>query len=224
MDSVLLLLTLLVIIKSVMMASIMPRWWQGALFGAVCGIFVWICHPYALEMNKLQVETALSGQSALMNISLIVSIDLLLTFGACWAQIAPQRRTRWLTYIPSLLMFPALFYVQVTLFFNLPGTSFNAISGTLVAGAFIVLAGGGSVMRYLFPSSEGRIELTLLAGTLIFVLTVCCTVFHPSATVVGQSSGVDWHGTALAFAVVAVLFATGYLTPRILKKLKKQHN
>lgn len=224
MDSVLLLLTLLAIIKSVMTGSILPRWWQGALFGLLCGAFVWICHPYALEMNKLQVETALSEQSALMNISLIVSIDLLLTFGTCWAQIAPQRSTRWMRYIPSLLVLPALFYLQIMLFFNLPGTSFNAVSGILAAGAFIVLAGGGSAMRYLLPSAEQRIELTLLAAMLIFALTVCCTVFHPSATVVGQSSGVDWRSTALAFAVVAVLFVTGYFTPRILKKLKKQHN
>lgn len=224
MDSVLLLLILLAIIKAVMVNSILPRWWQGLLFGLLCGVFVWVCHPYALELNKLQVETALSEQSALMNISLIVSVDLLLTFGTCWAQIVPQRNTRWMKYVPSLLVLPALFYLQVMLFFNLPGTSFDAISIGLAAGTVVVQAGGGSAMRYLMPSTEQRIELTLLAGMLIFALTVCCTVFHPSATVVGQSSGIDWRSTVLAFAVVAVLFATGYFTPRILKKLKKQHN
>lgn len=223
MDSVLILLTLLVVVKTTLTDSLLPRWWQGLLLGTVCAGFVWFCHPYALEINKLQVESALSEQKALMNISLAVMVDLLLTFGFCWARIVPIRKTRWLKYVPSLLIFPALFYLQVNLFFSAAGTSFDTVSILLAVGAFVVLTGGGMVLRRLVPSEEGRIELTLLGSMLIFALTVCCTVFHPSATVVSHSAPIDWRSTGLALSVVAALFTTGYLAPRILKSLKKQH-
>ena len=81
MDSVLLLLTLLAVVKTVLSDSLLPRRWQGLSFGLLCAAFVWLSHPWALELNKLQVENALSEQKALMNISLAVMLDLLLTFG-----------------------------------------------------------------------------------------------------------------------------------------------
>ncbi|WP_281670620.1 hypothetical protein [Rikenella microfusus] len=224
MDSVLLLLTLLAVVKTVLTDSLLPRRWQGLSFGLLCAGFVWLCHPYAMEINKLQVENALSEQKALMNISLAVMLDLLLTFGTCWARIVPLRKTRWLRYMPSLLIFPALFYLQINLFFTFAGTSFTAVSVWLAVGIFVTLAGGYFAARALLPSDEGRIELTLLTGMLIFALTICCTVFHPSAAVVSHSAPVDWRSMGLALSVVAVLFAAGYFAPRILKKLKKQHN
>lgn len=224
MDSVLLLLTLLAVVKTVLSDSLLPRRWQGLSFGLLCAAFVWLSHPWALELNKLQVENALSEQKALMNISLAVMLDLLLTFGTCWARIVSLRKTRWLRYVPSLLIFPALFYLQVNLFFSFAGSSFNTVSLLLAAVTLVVLTGGDFSIRALLPSSESRIELTLLCGMLIFALTICCTVFHPSAAVVSHSAPVDWRSMGVALSVTTVLFAAGYFAPRILKKLKKQHN
>lgn len=224
MDSVLLLLTLLAVVKTVLTDSLLPRRWQGVVFGLLCAGFVWFCHPYALELNKLQVEQALYTKDALMNISLIVMLDLLLTFGNCRAWIVPRRKTRWMRYIPTLLIFPAIFYLQINLFFTFAGSSFAAVSTGLAIGIFVILAGGDWAVRTLIPFQEGRIELTLLTGMLIFALTICCTVFHPSATVVSHSAPIDWRGMGLALSVTGVLFAAGYFAPRLLKKLKKQHN
>ena len=140
MDSVLLLLTLLAVVKTVLSDSLLPRRWQGLSFGLLCAASVWLSHPWALELNKLQVENALSEQKALMNISLAVMLDLLLTFGTCWARIVSLRKTRWLRYVPSLLIFPALFYLQVNLFFSFAGSSFTTVS-LLLAAATLFAAG-----------------------------------------------------------------------------------
>ena len=224
MDSILLLLTLLVVVKTVLSDSLLPRRWQRLSFNLLCAAFVWVCHPWALEINKLQVENALSEQKALMNISLAVMLDLLLTFGTNWARIVSLRKTRWLRYVPSLLIFPALFYLQINLFFTFAGSSFTTVSLTLATATFVILTCGDFAVRALLPSSENRIELTLLGGMLIFALTICCTVFHPSAAVTNHSTPVDWRSMGLALSVTAVLFSAGYFAPRILKKLKKQHN
>ena len=149
-----LLLTLLAVVKTVLTDSLLPRRWQGLSFGLLCAGFVWLCHPYAMEINKLQVENALSEQKALMNISLAVMLDLLLTFGTCWARIVPLRKTRWLRYMPSLLIFPALFYLQINLFFTFAGTSFTAVSVWLAVGIFVILAGGDFAARALLPTKK----------------------------------------------------------------------
>lgn len=224
MESVLLLLTLLALVKATLSGSLLPRRWQRLTFGALYAASLWVFRPYALEFNKLQVESALSEPQALTNLSLVVMLDLLVTCAACRACLAPQRALRRLRYLPSLLLFPALFYVQVDLFFTFAGQAFTTLTLWLSIGIFVLLSGGGYLWRRWFPSDESRIELTLLCGVLIFALTVCCTVFHPSATVVSHSTPIDWRGTGLALSVTTLLLAAGYLAPRFLKKLKKQHN
>ena len=171
MESVLLLLTLLALVKATLSGSLLPRRWQRLTFGALYAASLWIFRPYALEFNKLQVESALSEPQALTNLSLVVMLDLLVTCAACRACLAPQRALRRLRYLPSLLLFPALFYVQVDLFFTCTGQAFTTLTLWLSIGIFVLLSGGGYLWRRWFPSDESRIEPTLLCGVLIFALT-----------------------------------------------------
>ena len=123
MDNILLLLSLFAVVKSLFMTSLLPNRWYRLAFSLSLGAFIMLCHPYAMEVNKLELQRVLSSQSAMMNISLVVMVDMLLSCYFCIARIKDwedSKSFRWYTklfrYMPSLLVFPALYYIHITLF------------------------------------------------------------------------------------------------------------
>ena len=87
MDNILLLLSLCAVVKSLFMTSLLPNRWYRLAFSLSLGAFIMLCHPYAMEVNKLELQRVLSTQSAMMNISLVVMVDMLLSGYFCIARI-----------------------------------------------------------------------------------------------------------------------------------------
>lgn len=228
MDNILIVLSLFCFVKTLLMTSLSPGKWYGVVFGCVCAVFVFCCHPYALEQNKLLLERALEGQKILTDVSLVVMADLLLTLGFSWSvlhRLAGNKRGKFCTllgYVPSMLIFPALYYIHLNLFFSFVGTDFMQLTALLAVGCFLIITGGGAGLRYLLPETDLRLEMTVLMGFLIFILTVCCTVFHPSAMMYSQRSDIDWGGLLSTFLIIVLLFVAGYFQARIIKFFKSK--
>ncbi|MDR1274708.1 MAG: hypothetical protein LBK12_09185 [Odoribacteraceae bacterium] len=213
MSTVLLLMALFALLKATLVTSLFPGAWEKVAWGAACAAFVAATHPFAIEGSKVAVERTLSGVDATMDVSAVVMIDLLLLAGFCHA-LSRERRPRGVLlvarYLPGILVFPALYYLHLTLFFRLPGTGFVTVTGFYAAVAGLCVGGGGWLLSRWLPGREARLELTAVVALLVFALSVCCTVFHPSAMIRSAGGPVDWRALAVALAVAGVLFLTGY--------------
>lgn len=227
MDTILLLLSFFAVIKSLFMTSLLPNRWYRAGFGLLPGLFVAAAHPYALEINKLALQHVLSEQSALMNISLAVMADTLLTGYFCTARLHDYGEegkklpwyTVWLRHTPSLLVFPVLYYIQITLFFSFPGTGFALLTGLLagtVTAAFVAAAFG---MRRWIREKELLLETVILLTLFICVLVISCTVFHPSATIYHRGTPTDWQGCGYTLGLLLLLAAAGAVLSRLKKHI-----
>lgn len=231
MDNILLLLSLFAVLKSLFMTSLLPNRWYRLAFSLLSGVFVIGCHPYAMEVNKLELQRILSTQEAMMNISLLVMVDMLLSCYFCIARIkdSEDKETfRWYTvlfrYMPSLLVFPALYYIHITLFFSLTGVDFIRTSIGLAVATALLFGLASFFMRKLIAEKELLIELVVMLTLFICVLVICCTIFHPSATVYNHASPIDWKGCIGTLAVLLSIFILGYLWTYVVRYYKRIKN
>ncbi|KGN78609.1 hypothetical protein HW49_08080 [Porphyromonadaceae bacterium COT-184 OH4590] len=230
MENIFLLLALFATIKSLFMTVLLPNKWYRLGFGVLLGVFIFLSHDYVMDFNKLQVQHLLSTQSSLLDISLIVMIDSLLSLYFCFARIKnpdpdnkQKRYTKILRYIPSLLVFPSLFYLHIHLLFSFAGIDFMYITSGFAVFIVSVFIISSLFMRRVFGEKEILIELSLLLTLMLFLITVCSYVFHPSATLYTYSMPVNWLECITTSGLLLVTMFAGYLFTYI-KKIIKHKN
>lgn len=224
MESILLLITLLCLISGVFRNSLAPGRYYPVVFAAVCALFVVIAGGYAVRVNKLSVSQAFADLSVMQNLNALLMLHMLFTLGFAAAKmqkvfgLKQNVLYRIWEYIPALMVFPALFYFHTVLLFSFAGTSFCLVETVVALSTFLVLGGGAYLLRAAVPETELRTELLLMIELLLFVLMVCSTVLHPSATLLAVSSAPDWKSLLYMAGTVTVLFGLGYF--RLIPKLK----
>jgi hypothetical protein len=209
------------------MNSLLPRMWQRLVFGLLCMITVWLAYPYAIDTNKINIENSLMQQENMSDITLILVLDILMTVGFCKVVLARQNRRhvkksmRFLGYVPSLLVFPVIFYLQVNLSFLFVGMSFFMLTAVYSIFIFLLVFGGSCLVKQLFFSVTMRMELLIVFSALLFALIICCTVFHPTAKIFAQAQSVNFQELIISGIVIISLFLTGVIMPKVYHYIKK---
>lgn len=230
MENILLILSLLALGKSLFMTALLPNRWYRLGFCLLLGVFVFVSHGYAIELNKLQLQQLLSTQDSLLDISFVVMIDSILSVYFCVARLGGsdsskvKRYMSVLRYMPSLLVFPAVFYIHVNLFFSIVATDFMLITSGWALFVVLLFVVASLFMRRLFAEKELPIEIILILTLLLFMLTVCGTVFHPSATVYGSGTPVDWIECVTTLGLLIIIMLAGYIFSNIRKIIKRKKN
>lgn len=212
------------------MTALLPNRWYRLGFCLLLGVFVFVSHGYAIELNKLQVQQLLSTQDSLLDISFVVMIDSILSVYFCVARLGGsdsskvKRYMSVLRYMPSLLVFPAIFYIHVNLFFSIVATDFMLITSGWALFVVLLFVVASLFMRRLFAEKELPIEIILILTLLLFMLTVCSTVFHPSATVYGSGTPVDWIECVTTLGLLIIIMLVGYIFSDIRKIIKRKKN
>ena len=129
-----------------------------------------------------------------------------------------------LRYMPSLLVFPAVFYIHVNLFFSIVATDFMLITSGWALFVVLLFVVASLFMRRLFAEKELPIEIILILTLLLFMLTVCGTVFHPSATVYGSGTPVDWIECVTTLGLLIIIMLAGYIFSNIREIIKRKKN
>ena len=172
----------------------------------------------------------LSTQDSLLDISFVVMIDSILSVYFCVARLGGsdsskvKRYMSVLRYMPSLLVFPAIFYIHVNLFFSIVATDFMLITSGWALFVVLLFVVASLFMRRLFAEKELPIEIILILTLLLFMLTVCGTVFHPSATVYGSGTPVDWIECVTTLGLLIIIMLAGYIFSNIREIIKRKKN
>jgi hypothetical protein len=201
------------VLKAILATSLLPGNRERVAWGVACAAFVAACHSFVIGSSKVGVERALSGVDATMDVSAVVMVDLLLLCAFC-RSLSTRNQKGWswkiARRVPGVLIFPALYYIHSRLFFGLPGVGFATVTGWYAACAGACVACGGWMVARWLPSRESRLELTALLAALVFALAVCCTVFHPAASVRGGGGeATEWRSLGVAAAVTGSVFLAG---------------
>ena len=197
------------------MTALLPNRWYRLGFCLLLGVFVFVSHGYAIELNKLQVQQLLSTQDSLLDISFVVMIDSILSVYFCVARLggSDSSKVKWymsvLRYMPSLLVFPAVFYIHVNLFFSIVATDFMLITSGWALFVVLLFVVASLFMRRLFAEKELPIEIILILTLLLFY---------------GSGTPVDWIECITTLGLLIIIMLAGYIFSNIRKIIKRKKN
>lgn len=198
-----------------------------AAMAVVCGLFVGLMWPFAIEQSRTQIADWLQRPALMRDTSVLLCLDVALSIAYCMLAVylrnegRVKRRTVWgyrlLRFYPGLTMFMVLFSLLVTAVFSFPGRDFATIAWTLAAVVAVALPMLVYGVKWLLPEKELRLEMTFLINLFIAMLAVVTTV--NGTTAVAGVGEVEWLPLATVVLLVAFGFMTGWLIWK--RKLKK---
>ncbi|KGN95026.1 hypothetical protein [Porphyromonas crevioricanis] len=182
-------------------------------------------HGTALMLNRLEVERMLSSSEAIGNISLLIVIDLIQTVYFCiyhQRELPTHRLKRAVaivvSFCPSLLVLPAIAYIQLHLFFSALGVSFLFLSIGLSVVIFVVFAVSGPLLRQMLGRGGSlRSELVILLSLLIFLYTIAMGLIRHNASVAAPEMKEGYKLQDFAFTLVILFLgiAMGFIYHRL---------
>ena len=215
MELIISILMLFIVMNCVLKVSFW-KWWQAALFGVVCGVFVAATYPYAILQSKTQIADYLGHTGALQDMAVVITIESVICFAYCVAVLRGwfgQREKWWvkpLKWYPSLLVFPVLFYLQTELIFSFSGVSFTALSYGLAVAVVVLLPLLCAFFRYLLPEKDLRLEVHFLVSLFVCIIGLLTTV-NGNVTYQAVEEPTNWKALAVSFGVFLILFLIGML-------------
>lgn len=213
MELIISILMLFIVMNCVLKVSFW-KWWQAALFGVVCGVFVAATYPYAILQSKTQIADYLGNTVALQDMAVIITIESVICFAYCVAVLRGwfgQREKWWvkpLKWYPSLLIFPVLFYLQTELIFSFSGVSFTALSYGLAVAVVVLLPLLCVFFRYLLPEKDLRLEVHFLVSLFVCIIGLLTTV-NGNVTYQAVEQPTNWKALAVSFGLFLILFLIG---------------
>lgn len=223
MESVILVMMLLVCFNYLLKQTYRKKY-AVACSAVVCALFMGLMWHYAVEQSKSQIANWLSDSELMLNVAVILTLEVALQMAFC--VLSAHIRTsgelkpltlwtyRLLRWFPSVLIFPVLFSLLVSLIFALPGISFRLVAWSAAAAVLVAIPLATYGVKWLLPEKEIRLEVLFLSNALIAILGIIATVNGRTA-VAGIS---EVNPTALIS--VCGLAVLGLLGGIILHKIK----
>ena len=225
MEIIIQVLILFIIINSILKLSFW-KWWQAAIFGVICAIFVVWAQQYAIVQSKTQLHDYLSNQRALQDMAVLITVESAICFAFCFAALMNmfgKKKKRWirlLYWYPSLLLFPVLFYMLTQAIFNLSGTNFSTIAYTIAGITFVVIPAASCGMKLFIPEKELRLEVHFLVSLFVAVLGLLTTV-NGNVTYAAVKEPLNIKAILYSVILFVAFFAMGYIWNRYKWKFKK---
>lgn len=213
MELIISVLMLFIVMNCVLKVSFW-KWWQAALFGGLCGVFVVLTYPYAILQSKTQIADYLRNTVALQDMAVIITIESVICFAYCVAVLRGwfgQQEKWWvkpLKWYPSLLIFPVLFYLQTELIFSFSGVSFTVLSYGFAVAVAVLLPLLCVLFRYLLPEKDLRLEVHFLVSLFVCVIGLLTTV-NGNVTYQAVEEPTNWKALAVSFGLFLILFLIG---------------
>lgn len=205
---------MLFIVLNCMLKLTFWKWWQAAVFGMMCGLFILLILPAATLQSKSQLALFLADPAVMQDAAVLVTLEVSVCLSYCFlmsAKIFGGRLSRWgkvLQWYPSLLIFPVLFYLLTQAIYALPGTDFRTIGGALAGGVAVSIPLLRYAVKWLLPHADFRLEVHFLASLFVCILGLVATV---SGNVVYApiEQSPDWQMLSAAVLLFAVTFLSG---------------
>lgn len=226
MEPVIQILMLFVVINSVLKLSFW-KWWQMAIFGAVCAAFILWAEQFAILQSKTQIHDYLMNREALQDAAVLVTLESAICFAFCFAALRNlfgrkiKRRLLPLYWYPGLLLFPVLFYILTQSIFSLSGVAFSTVSYLMTGIVFVVLPLAACGIKSLFPEDELRLEIHFLVSLFVAILGLLTTV-NGNVTYIAVDEPVNMKAIGLSVALFSILFLIGYSWDRIRWKIRQR--
>ena len=226
MEIIIQVLILFIVINSILKLSFW-KWWQAALFGLVCAVFIIWVKQFAILQSKTQIHDYLQNREALQDMAVLITIESAICFGFCFAVLMNmfgKKIKRWLLplyWYPSLLLFPVLFFVLTQLIFSLSGTDFDFIAYSLAGITLVVLPAAAYGIKLLIPEKELRLEVHFLVSLFVCILGLLTTV-NGNVTYAATEAPLNFKALGLSLGLFVLFFVVGYFWNKMKWRIRQK--
>ncbi|BES62329.1 hypothetical protein [Dysgonomonas capnocytophagoides] len=214
MELIIQILMLFIVVNCILKLSFW-KWWQSALFGLVCAVFIVWMNKYAIMQSKTQLNDYLMNRDALQDAAVLVTVESAICFAFCFAALRSlfgKKIKKWmlpLYWYPSLLLFPVLFYILTQTIFSMSGTDFDTLAYTIAAITLGLLPAAAYGVKYMFPEKELRLEVHFLVSLFVAILGLLTTV-NGNVTYAAAEEPINFKALALSLGLFIMMFLIGY--------------
>jgi len=225
MEYIILILFLFIIINTILKQSYW-KWWQSAILGLVCGIFIQLVYPYAINQSKSELGDYLNNTKIMQDMAVLVTLESVLYLGFCFAGLRrlygtkPRFWMKLLDWYPGLLIFPVLFYLLTNLIFSLPGVDFRLIAYSFAGAVVVLFPLLSRGIKYFLPEKELRLEVQFLVSLFVGIIGLICTV-NGNVTYEAVKEPLNVKALLVATGVFLFFFLIGYLWNKYKWRFKK---
>lgn len=233
MAGILLLLSILSIVKAVAEATFRQSW--GVRLGhSLCYLIgLVLTHRQALSVSKLTIDTQMAERETLSTLVIFVMLDLIISIGVASYHRADTRigsiyRRDGLvsaavsllhglcTWMPSLILFPALYYLRAHILFSIPGLNYWVVTASCAVLPALLIC----VAPLIIPVYMGRRIIVSLLGVIVFAVTIGAYIVVPQSQIPDITIAEDslWPETAQTVLVILLGALVGYVGSRFIRK------
>jgi hypothetical protein len=188
--------------------------------GAVIGSSVWLFLPYAWENSMMMLEQKVQSGIWADNLMLFVSLDVLQGIYLAYILFRKENNLSakhgWMSFLPPLLLFPAVFWVGAEVFNTMPGLTYTQ-TGMLLTIFFAVgmplfsfFLKWTLVQNIAIAEFQVVLNIVLLA---VMIVQPLLSVSQPS-----HNEPVHWIELVVIVAVIFFGFLLGIVLTKIIKK------
>ena len=196
----------------------MWKFWQRLVYSLLLGSFAWWSMRYAVTQSKTQLADYLQDTGVIQNMAILVTIESSVGLAFCMSWLNGKRFGYW---YPSLLMFPAVFYLLTQTVFMAVGIGFEMIGMCFALAIIILLPLLSEGVRWLLPDDTSRVEAYLLLIIMVCILGLA-TTGNGEIIYATKGSPIEWHSLLLTFGFFLVLFLVGIIINKIIWTFKNK--
>jgi len=193
--------------------------WVNLIVASLSALSMIAVQPLLLTTSKTDISAVMSNQGLLTEISLLILLEMALMIFWCFLGFAktPSRLEKILKWYPGFFILPILWYVQAQAIFYSPGVDFKLIAYSSAIFAFLIMAVGPYLFRWLIPESELRKELLFIIAVIVILLASVAPA--QGTPLFPQTLHPEWNGLLALLALTAILAFSGFLCKRFNIKL-----
>jgi hypothetical protein len=191
------------------------KFWQVALFGMICAVFIVGTCQWAILQSKTQLTDLLNNVKIMQNAAVLITLESTICFTFCFVELRAmfgiKKEKRWkplLHWYSGLLIFPILFYLQTQLIFKMSGIDFTILSYSLAAIVAIAIPLLSFLFKRLCSEKELRLEVYFLVNLFVCIIGLITTV-NGNATYASVKEPINMKGILLSAGLFVAFFTIG---------------
>ncbi|MFW6259369.1 MAG: hypothetical protein ACOC1R_00400 [Tangfeifania sp.] len=201
------------------------------IFAAILftGAYAYLMHTKAIEQSYAQFEhqladTTLTGNLLVIQViesigGILLSIYLLNLHHGEWI----KKGFRFFKYVPGIMPFIALFYLESYLFLIVHGMKFHHLGLILAVGFMIALWGGMHLFRWLLRDYDILLEMKFFLHIIQMIVALIISVHLFGLQVPKQTAYLSFQQTGIVLGAGLIIVAMGifyyhFKVNRLIKK------
>ncbi len=222
------LFILAIVSFSIQLQVMRNRWWMGGWLLAIA-VFVYLMHHFAIEQSYKAFREALTNSSLMMDFTVLQVIEalagLLLSIFLIRSNYnEPVKKFfKYAVYLPGIIIFPALFYLESMLFLQMHGVDFKVLALSIAIASVIIIYLIGYGFKVLIPEFDLQLEMKFIVHLLQLAGGIILSVVMLRLPVHSANQEVTLLPSVVLLAIVVAGVIAGVFWFQVkLKRIRKE--